>query len=86
MNSKTQYSKSTQWAIPNREKILDLLCRCNKIGTVRGFTKITLNDEDLAARSHVTASIFRCEEVPTKNGDLDLNYLIITLKGFVFQT
>jgi len=50
----------------NREEALGLLCRCNEIGTVRGFIKITLNEEDLVAGSGVTSSIFSSEEVPTK--------------------
>lgn len=33
---------------------------------MRGFIKVTLNDEDLVAGSGVTTSIFICEKVPTR--------------------
>lgn len=44
-----------QCCIVNRKEIIDLLCRCNEIGTMGGFIKITLNDEDPVV---VTSSIF----------------------------
>lgn len=52
--------------------MLDLLCRCNEIGTMRGFIKITLNDEDLAAGSSAGASTFSSEEVAIRKQGFDL--------------
>lgn len=49
------------------KKGLDLLGGCNEVDTVRRFVKITLNDEDLVARSTGSAHFSRCEKVP-KNG------------------
>lgn len=48
------------------EERLGLLCRCNETGTVRGFIKVRLNDEDLDAHFSSTLSIFSCEEVPER--------------------
>lgn len=56
----------------NRVAMLDLLGRCNEIGTVRGFIKITLNNKDLVAVSSVPVPIFNCDEVPKRKHVFDL--------------
>lgn len=55
--------------------MLDLLGRCNEIGTMGGFVEITLNDKDLDAGSNV--SIFNCEKVPKTKQRFDLNVEIV---------
>lgn len=49
---------------------MDLLGRCNEIGTMGGFIEITLNDEDLDAGPNVF--IFSCEKVPKTKQGFDL--------------
>lgn len=52
------------WASANRAKMLDLLGRCNEVGAMRRFIKITLDDEDLVTGPSGAISFSRCEKAP----------------------